>query len=250
MHSNHYSSSSSPSIAIVVEESGLFDKAKIISDRLSLPIVTQMNNSVGLVLTVSHTGLSLQDLSNPKMLPITVSSLSRRKSASRRDLLAKAIGKKCNTIIDATAGFGGDTFDFVSRGKTVFAIERVRLISEMLMDAVQKIELNGKNKHPLIINGDARWKIPELEPADVIFLDPMFPNTTKNSALPKKSHQILRLIVGEDFDSKELLQVARDSALKRVVVKRPTGASSISDKVDFSYKGRSVRYDVYLTSRK
>ncbi|HCX87527.1 MAG TPA: hypothetical protein DG761_05845, partial [Gammaproteobacteria bacterium] len=44
-----------------------------------------------------------------------------------------------------------------------------------------------------------------------------------------------------------LLRVARQHAGRRVIVKRPRTAPPLDGEPDISHKGRSVRYDVYLT---
>jgi 16S rRNA (guanine1516-N2)-methyltransferase len=66
-----------------------------------------------------------------------------------------------------------------------------------------------------------------------------------SSALAKKEMRILRLLVGGDEDSGELLRIARTAATKRVVVKRHLRAPPLAEDVSMTYPGRMVRYDVY-----
>jgi 16S rRNA (guanine1516-N2)-methyltransferase len=58
---------------------------------------------------------------------------------------------------------------------------------------------------------------------------------------------MLRRLAGEDPDASILFQVARRHARKRVIVKRPRYAPPLGDDPDIMHKGKSVRYDIYLT---
>jgi 16S rRNA (guanine1516-N2)-methyltransferase len=81
---------------------------------------------------------------------------------------------------------------------------------------------------------------------DVIYLDPMFPARTK-SALVRKNMRILKQIVGEDEDISQLFTLAQRYASKRVVIKRPLHAASITHKQpSVVFKGKVCRFDVYL----
>ena len=54
-------------------------------------------------------------------------------------------------------------------------------------------------------------------------------------------------VVGSDTDSYELLPIALRCARKRVVVKRPRVSPTLSRvKANYTFKGKSNRYDVYL----
>ena len=85
----------------------------------------------------------------------------------------------------------------------------------------------------------------DLEAPDVVYLDPMFP-LRKRSALAKKEMRVLRRLVGDDEDAGELLEVARRAARRRVVVKRTPEAPPLAAAPTMSYRGKLVRYDVYL----
>ena len=80
--------------------------------------------------------------------------------------------------------------------------------------------------------------------SDVIYLDPMFPGRRKK-ALPNKRMQYLNMLLGESepFDA-SLLELARQRARNRVVLKRRLKDPELLAP-DWALKGRSVRYDVY-----
>jgi len=74
----------------------------------------------------------------------------------------------------------------------------------------------------------------------------MFPQTQRHTALARKSQQLLRVLAGDDRDAQQLVNIAREKALRRVVVKRPRHAAPLAANPDGCFRGRSIRYDVYL----
>lgn len=175
-------------------------------------------------------------------------------SSIKKELLAKAIGIKGNyhpSVIDATAGLGRDAFLLAYLGCNVIALERSPIIAEQLQTALQHALQNPKLTKPIslsFINADAKNYLTTLkitEQPEVIYLDPMYPERSK-SALVKQEMRLLRDIVGDDYDSAELLEIALTRALKRVVVKRPRLAPTLTAlKPDFVIAGKSQRFDVY-----
>jgi 16S rRNA (guanine1516-N2)-methyltransferase len=86
-------------------------------------------------------------------------------------------------------------------------------------------------------------KIPE---ADVVYLDPMFPERQK-SALVKKDMRFFHSVVGDDSDADQLLQAALLIDCARAVVKRPIKAPLLANvKPSHQILGKSIRYDVYV----
>jgi 16S rRNA (guanine1516-N2)-methyltransferase len=88
----------------------------------------------------------------------------------------------------------------------------------------------------------------EGERPDIVFLDPMFPEESHSSALPKKGMQLFRRLIGDDADAAEVLKVALTTARERIVVKRPIQAPPLAQlKPSLVYEGKTARYDVYRT---
>ena len=220
------------------------DQAAKIAHQLGATLETSESGLSGLVLEVGEAKLALRDYDRPRTRSFFVDSQIQRRVVSSRDLLGRALGPKSTTIIDATAGFGGDSFDFLRRGKRVFAVERISLIVFLLKDAVAKIEDSDERKRISVLEAAAQDIIPSLP---VIFLDPMFEDVEKRSAKPRKAQQLLRLIAGPSSDSDSLLEVARQHAKQRVVVKRPRLSSSLGVEPDHCFMGKSIRYDVYFS---
>ena len=135
-------------------------------------------------------------------------------------------------------------------------IERNPVVHALLKDALDRANLSTDKdlqtilKQLTLINNNASQYLDELLASslpDVIYLDPMFPEKTK-SAQVKKEMQFFHDIVGSDTDSEALFLKALSKAEKRIVVKRPRLAETITKqlKADFVISGKSTRYDVYL----
>ena len=80
---------------------------------------------------------------------------------------------------------------------------------------------------------------------DLVYLDPMFP-AHKSGAKPGKEMQILQHLT-ENQDIETSFELALQQAARRVVVKRPLRAPSLSRREpDLVYREKSIRFDVYL----
>ncbi|GMR05737.1 MAG: hypothetical protein BMS9Abin25_0312 [Gammaproteobacteria bacterium] len=155
-------------------------------------------------------------------------------------------------VIDATAGLAGDSLKLAIIADRVVAIERNPVVFALLVSALSSARISSLSAAEKIEAkyGDAIELIQQLPAADVIFMDPMFPPKRKRSALPPKSVRVLRDIVGDDRDDEKLLRVARQHALRRVVVKRPLHAPPLANDHVALHEGKVVRYEVYLPTRK
>jgi 16S rRNA (guanine1516-N2)-methyltransferase len=128
----------------------------------------------------------------------------------------------------------------------VLKIALSRVSSSSSEDAGSRLRLSQKM---------ASQKLKELSvlPAhlrpEVIYLDPMFPQEGK-SALPKKRMQILRSLFLQAEPLEELLQESLRWARNRVVLKRGLKDPMIWRKPHSQVKGKSVRFDVYLTANR
>ena len=232
--------------AVVPMESALAGKAAALAERLLLPLAEARSETYRFLLQVHSGRLALKDQGQPGTRALWLDPARRRTVPGGRDLIARALGRHCCTIIDATAGFGFDAFDFAHRGKRVVAIERSTVVAELLADAVPRFLSCQPNAGLSVITGDSRYLLTTLPPADVVFLDPMFPSHQQKSARSCKAQLMLRALVGDDNDAAMLARLARERALKRVVVKRPRHAPALGGPPDLTYAGRAVRYDVYL----
>jgi 16S rRNA (guanine1516-N2)-methyltransferase len=190
-----------------------------------------------------HSGL-------PGELPLSVTfSPARGRPASVRAVLADR--QPAPLIIDATAGLGQDAFDFASAGSQVIMLERSPVIAALLADGLQRAR-SGQDPRVAtaaarlsLRTGDALQLLPQLAPADVVYLDPMF-QISAAQAGKRKSMRMFHALVGPDADAGALLAVARAAASRRVVVKRSRRAPHLADtRPSGSLAGRTVRFDLY-----
>lgn len=241
-------------IAIYIENHTKNEVAQNLSLQLQLPITTDVK-SHRFILAYTEERLELR-VTNERMQPVYVDFFTKelqqrlQKSTPRTELIARAVGIKGKyypNVIDTTAGLGSDAIVLAKLGCTVDMIERSPIIAALLQDGLDR----GKQKQPELFENlnlhceDSRDFLKRYT-ADVIYLDPMFPTRTK-SALVKKEMRIIKEIVGSDEDATELFNLAMKVATKRVVVKRPLHAPTITEnKPDITYKAKASRFDVYF----
>ena len=202
-----------------------------------------------------HTTISIDFLNGP---------LAHRQQfgGGRGQAIAKAMGLKSGItpmILDTTAGLAGDAFVLATLGCPITLIERSPIIFALIADAVERASLSEKFQSIIeqgfnIINTDASDFITQqlaknTPKPDVIYIDPMYPDR-KKSALVKKDMQILQRLHGNNDTSSKLFENALLYAKKRVVVKRPLHAETISQKVpNTCIKSKKTRYDIYTLEK-
>ena len=230
-------------------------------DRCHYPLVMSMNEG--------KLSLSVMDDNRPIYVDVDFCSGSNRyrkeNKSVKNELLAKAIGLKSNKagglqVLDATAGFGRDSFLLAGFGCQVVMLERSALMAALLDDGLQRaknnIELSEIVGRMKLIHTDALAYLQNSDFSslqeesafhpDVIYLDPMFPGSNKTAQV-KKDMRILRSALGEDEDGEELIQSALLSGVKRLVVKRPRKGEVLGGgKPAFQVLGKSARFDVYF----
>lgn len=192
-------------------------------------------------------GLSLQDRTRPNERPLCVDLVPTLMQRRPLGLMGRALGRGVQQVFDATAGLGGDAALFASRGLQVVAFERNAAVFALLEDALKRAQERVPEPTARIAlhYGDARTALGRLPPMEVVYIDAMFPHKRKRSAATRKELRMLQDLVGRDDDVADLLQAARAAALKRVVVKRADDTPAVAPP-DVSYRGTTVRYDVYV----
>jgi 16S rRNA (guanine1516-N2)-methyltransferase len=190
-------------------------------------------------------------------------SLGHRKKygGGRGQTIAKAIGMKqgqaAPSVLDATAGLAKDSYVLACLGCKVTMLERSPIVAELVKDGIARASLYGEFE--TIINQGFKLYVSDALPyinaiaddnrPDVIYLDPMYPDK-KKSASVKKNMQLLQKLLGHDLDTDAVLNAALGKAAKRVVVKRPKGAPSLSGDYQptLAYESKATRYDTYIIS--
>lgn len=232
--------------------------ASALAQELRLPLVRSPDSSrFRYLLVPSPQGLRLCDGCNPRVRPLSVNAsrlAAQVGTISRRQPLARAVGRRARNIVDVTAGLGDDALLLAALGYRVTAIERCPIVGALLRDGIMRAYADRKlatvlHQRFTLIIGEASELLAGLDPVpDTIYMDPMFPPKRKRSALARKSVRVLRELVGDDEDAPQLLQFCLRHAKQRVVVKRPHYAEPLMERPSLSYSGKLVRYDVYRTS--
>lgn len=245
-------------IAVTYTDSQKKEQAQKLAQHLRCPFIDEdvQDYSFLLVYTQQRLELHYQEKSfNPIYVDFLSGKMAHRHryGGGRGQLIARAVGlqkHKTISVLDVTAGLGGDAFVLAALGAKVTLLERSPVVAALLQDGLNRAcdhdWFSQLGLH--LIETDAKTyfsRLTEDRHPDVIYLDPMFPES-KKTALVKKEMRVLRELVGDDVDAALLLKLALQFAKKRVVVKRPRLASVIGDvEPDLVYKGKSSRYDVY-----
>ncbi|WP_019555739.1 class I SAM-dependent methyltransferase [Thiomicrorhabdus arctica] len=248
--------------------------AQLLSERFNLPI--DLQHSADMTLgwhwvkkdPIPKLALFYQD-SGPVFIDFGSGKKAHRRhfGGGKGQPLVRAMGKLKEglpTVLDATAGMGGDSFVIASQGFKVQMIERSVAVAALLEDGLKRVQdslrcLSDKESDPellgIIMNmsllqADATDYLLSQKPVvDVIYMDPMYPEKKKNAAT-KKEMKALQNLVGPDRDSENLLQAALQTASYRVVVKRPKSAPilqlnnpRLTPSAEIS--SPNTRYDIY-----
>ncbi|UZE97138.1 class I SAM-dependent methyltransferase [Alkalimarinus alittae] len=251
-------------LAVSVSAGGDQAAANDFAQRLGLEVLGEVKPSkerrFPFLMIYDSTGPSLVETGKGAPGPVNADFVSgkvdhRRKfGGGKGQMIAKAVGLKSGItpqVLDATAGLGRDAFVLASLGCQMTLLERSPVVAELLSAGLERARLSY-DVAPIaslmtLINADSiEWLTAQTEPvADVIYLDPMFPDRDKSS-LVKKEMRLFKPLVGGDLDAAELLKAALEKARYRVVVKRPRKAPEIEGiKPTLKLEGKSSRYDVY-----
>ncbi len=218
-------------------------------------------------ISFSADGVSLKSAVEGEILPIKV-NFTGGKAAHRRQFgggrgqpIAKAVGLQVARVtphvFDATAGLGGDAFVLASLGCRVTMAERSPVAHALLSDGLQRARQVATlgadtallkildNMTLLSIDSHRMLDSAGVFVADVVYLDPMFPERGKSAAV-KKEMQAFHQLIGDDSDAATLLNLALKAAEYRVVVKRPRLAEPLGGRAPgHQLMGKSTRFDIY-----
>lgn len=240
-----------------------------LATRLALPLIdlpeTLQLAPGAFLLEVSEAGLQLRVIGE-SMRPLRVDFLAgssgyrQSGTPTLREPLARAVGCRSGQrprVLDATAGLGADSLFLARLGCQIELVERSPVVAELLRDGLQRA-LADPRLGPIIservqfsapLDALQLLRAPSwLEPPEVIYLDPMYPESGKRAQV-KREMQLLRRLLATDSPSDEeaLLNAAREQAGRRVVVKRPSYAEPFArQSPDQQISGRALRFDLYL----
>lgn len=204
-------------------------------------------SGVDISLVLENGVLSLVDHRQHGLKPLSI-GFDLPGTASKKQPLGRAIGRRTRTVVDATAGWGEDARRFCAMGYAVTVVERSPVMAALLRNAADRAVGSPRAGFPPgVVGRDAIDYLAENPGAwDCVYLDPMFPPKRRSSTLPRRPLRLLRELVGDDPDTGRLYDSAMRAALKRVVVKRPDHGAPVFGPPSETVKGKLVCYDVYL----
>lgn len=249
------------------ENPDLIAQSRLLAAELKLPFVRCREDGPAYLLLVTPARVELHSnrtrLNPSHFSPIFVdfiggsSGYRHARNCTIKQPLAKAVGVKPGfrpSLVDATAGLGGDGFVLACLGCQVHLVERSPVLFALLRDGLQRAQQDPGTASIVSENLSLTWGngisvlTHCISSPYTIYLDPMYPHAQK-SALNKKEMRVIRELVGDDDDAIQLLEVARVTATNRVVVKRPKGAEYLASKQpSHSITMKNSRFDVYLTA--
>jgi 16S rRNA (guanine1516-N2)-methyltransferase len=255
------------SVSVISKERTYQLKAEKLAELLSINYVPDITScQTNLTLCYTEQGLKLfENTVKNRFLSVLYVDFVHGKNGYRlaqnstiKQPLARAVGIKPGNrpvILDATAGLGGDSFVLAALGCQMTLCERNPVIRALLQDGIERALLSpltsaifSKNIQLLpvdsisFLKGDKKLK----DHFSTIYLDPMYPHST-STALGKKNMRVTRLLVGDDPDYEELMAAAELYSPRRITVKRPKKAPTISDRIpDHVTRIKSSRFDVYF----
>jgi 16S rRNA (guanine1516-N2)-methyltransferase len=237
--------------------------AEVLAARLQLPLLARWPDpgQTGplplAILAVAADGLALRQVGvrppGPLRVDFAAPTLRYRRRAGHNELLGRAVGiagRPGLAVIDATAGLGRDAFVLADLGAQVELCEREPVLAALLEDALRRA---AGSDDPWLRDCVARMVLHPVPAeqrllagpaADVVYLDPMFPERTKSAAVGRDLALLQRLLPGGD-DGAELARCALASGCARVVVKRPLRAVPLLPRPHHDVRGKAVRFDVY-----
>lgn len=182
--------------------------------------------------------------------------MARRASQANQALLRACNNKSrsIENVLDLTAGWGADSLTLAHHGQQVTLVEQNALLHAILDYSLECLSMDpagtGVAALMRLVSTEASDYLrcaEQLPEFDCIYLDPMFP-IHKSGAKPAKEMQILQALT-ENLDIETCFELALQTARKRVVVKRPAKATSLTtQKPDIVYREKTIRFDVYLTN--
>ncbi len=202
--------------------------------------------------------LSLQQLKPRSVLSVSVDFSRSRGNPTAgkqgRELLLRAIKTKSagsSVVVDCTGGLGRDAYLMAQAGKSVIILEQHPIIHALLADGVERGKRDDCTREACrrmtVHNREAVAFMHDVEPqCEVIYLDPMFPDRGKTGKA-KQELQILQHLLPHADDACRLLSAAWKINPRKIVVKRPLKGPHLCGLApDYTLRGKTVRYDVYL----
>lgn len=165
------------------------------------------------------------------------------KNSPFKENLAKALGHKnmneAPQVLDATGGMLSDTILMYAMGiQDITVTERHPLAQVLIQNALDCYSTTIKFNKTDAMNISDKY--------EVIYFDPMYDEVNKKSSA-NKLMTLFRDHIGVDHDAASVAKHLKSLSTKRLVIKRPIKSKPLLDGVSIEFKGKSTRYDVYIS---
>lgn len=238
-------------IVVCVGKGGQKDAATSLAKRLEAPLTEKPGDKLTVLydakgVSLTGYGLTFQGDFEQMLHRITEGRLLH-------EMLVKAAKTTEQNLIaiDATAGMGEDSILLAAYGYQVTMCEQNPVIAALLKDALRRAK-----KHPVLKDIVARMQVYEgnsielmstrLDPVDVIYLDPMFPERQKSGLINKKMQLIQKMELPCD-EEVPLFEAALQANPSKIIVKRPLKSPHLAGKKpNYILEGKAIRYDCYV----
>jgi 16S rRNA (guanine1516-N2)-methyltransferase len=236
-------------------------RAEELAQLWNVPLADKAGGAKGVKVVVSDLALGLGFTDPKKGKPFYVDFLTQAwrtrltKGLPKNHIFRRALGyrDKPLRVIDATAGFGQDAMLALCLGCEVIAVEKSSVVVTVLRNGVMRAlredeSVRSRFENLAVVEADAEIFLQQADPADVVYMDPMFSKPKKSAKSPKEMQLLQDLLapLPTTEDLERLFTVAYTHARNRVVVKQPLKAKALGRTPTHSYKGQSIRYDVYV----
>lgn len=165
------------------------------------------------------------------------------KNSPFKENLAKALGHKgmneAPRVLDASGGLLSDSLLMYAMGISQLTVMERHPLAQILIQNALDMTKTSIEFLPMDAS-DIKGKY------DVIYFDPMYEDINKKSSA-NKFMSLFREEVGTDKDAVSVAKHLRSFCLKRFVIKRPIKSVALLPNVSMEFRGKSTRYDVYMS---
>ncbi len=238
------------SIVVYVGKGGQRDMAEAFSRKNEVPIADKPGEA--LTLCFDSSGVSLAGFG--LRYQGDFEGMLHRVSDGRllHEMLVRAAKTDIRGLkaVDATAGMGEDSFLLAAYGYEVTLYEQNPVVAALLKDALRRAKRNPALKEIVgrmnLVQGDSISALEkQVDPIDVIYLDPMFPERQKSGLINKKL-QLIQKLEPPCSTETELFSAAMQAKPGKIIVKRPLKAPCLAGLApSYSLNGKAIRYDCY-----
>lgn len=214
----------------------IINKAREFSDKLSIPFIARDNQSLRNITKIySNKGVFLVEKNNNKLIfgtkeyffhPGMAKLRIRELKNGHNDLMVDAMNlTKGDTILDCTLGLASDAIVasyFLGDGCKIVGLEAVDVLATIVSEGLNKYvakenDINEAMRRIEVLNINHKEFLLQTpnNAFDILYFDPMFKNTIKESS----GIQALKPFVYNQGIDVETISLAKSKARKKIVIK-------------------------------